>query len=99
MRRRDLIIFAGGAAAFRPFSALAQQPSKVWRMGFIAHGHEAFYDALFEGLKQLGYEEGKNLAVERRYAQGRADRFTEFATEMVQLKVDVVIVVTTPAAL
>jgi putative tryptophan/tyrosine transport system substrate-binding protein len=99
MRRRDFIIFAGGAAVFRPFSALAQQPSKVWRMGFIAHGHEAFYEALFEGLKQLGYEEGKNLVVERRYAQGRADRFTEFATEMVQLKVDVVIVVTTPAAL
>jgi hypothetical protein len=58
MRRRDFIIFAGGAAAFRPFSALAQQSSKVWRMGFIAHGHEAFYEALFEGLKQLGYEEG-----------------------------------------
>src|SRR6266481_7710276 len=68
-------------------------------MGFIAHGHERFYDALFEGLRELGYEEGRNLIVERRYAAGRAERFQEFAAEMVRLKVDVIIVVTTPAAL
>jgi putative ABC transport system substrate-binding protein len=54
---------------------------------------------LFEGLKELGYVEGQNLVVERRYAKGRAERFPEFAIEMVRLNVDVVIVVTTPAAL
>jgi len=73
MAQQLLTAFGGGIAApAAPLGSFAQQSSKVWRMGFIAHGHEAFYDALFEGLKQLGYEEGKNLAVERRYAQGRA---------------------------
>ena len=68
-------------------------------MGFIAHGHESFYDALFEGLREYGYEEGRNLMVERRYARGQVERFKEFAADMVRLNVDIVIVVTTPAAL
>ena len=89
----------GGAAVAWPLAAWAQQPGKVWRMGFIAHGHESFYDALFEGLREYGYEEGRNLIVERRYAQGQAERFKEFAAEMVRLNVDIIIVVTTPAAL
>ena len=54
---------------------------------------------MFEGLRELGYAEGKNLVVERRYAEGHAERFQEFAAEMVRLKVDVIIVTTTPAAL
>jgi putative ABC transport system substrate-binding protein len=88
---------SSGAAAW-PLGTLAQS-SKTWRMGFIAHGHESFYDALFEGLREYGYEEGRNLIVERRYAQGQAERFKEFAAEMVRLNVDIIIVVTTPAAL
>ena len=99
MRRRDFIKAAVGSAAIWPLSARAQQAAKVWRMGFIAHGHESFYDALFEGLREYGYEEGRNLIVERRYARGQAERFKEFAAEMVRLGVDVVVVVTTPAAL
>ena len=98
-RRREFITLLGGAAAGWPLAARAQQADKVWRMGFIAHGHESFYDALFEGLREYGYEEGRNLIVERRYAQGQAERFKEFAAEMVRLNVDVIIVVTTPAAL
>jgi putative ABC transport system substrate-binding protein len=98
MRRRDFIGLLGGAAAW-PVDALAQQAGKVWRMGFIAHGHEPFYDALFEGLREYGYDDGRNLIVERRYARGQAERFKEFAAEMVRLKVDIIIVVTTPAAL
>jgi putative ABC transport system substrate-binding protein len=54
---------------------------------------------LFEGLREYGYEEGRNLLVERRYARGQIERFKEFAAEMVRLNVDIVIVVTTPAAL
>jgi putative tryptophan/tyrosine transport system substrate-binding protein len=99
MRRRDFIKAVIGSAAVWPLMARAQQASKVWRMGFIAHGHEGFYDALFEGLGEYGYEEGRNLVVERRYARGRAELFKEFAAEMVRLNVDVVVVVTTPAAL
>jgi ABC-type uncharacterized transport system substrate-binding protein len=99
MRRREFMTLLAGAAAWPLAAARAQQPGKVWRMGFIAHGHEKFYDALFEGLREYGYEEGRNLIVERRYARGQAERFQEFAAEMVRLNVDIIIVVTTPAAL
>lgn len=99
MRRRDFIKAVVGSAAVWPLAARAQQAGKVWRIGFIAHGPESFYDALFEGLREYGYEEGRNLIVERRYARGKAERFKEFADEMVRLNVDVVVVVTTPAAL
>jgi putative tryptophan/tyrosine transport system substrate-binding protein len=98
MNRRDFIMLLGGAAAW-PVVARAQQPGKVWRIGFIAHVYERFYDPLFERLRELGYAEGHNLVVERRYAEGRVERFKEFAAEMVRVKVDVIIVVTTPAAL
>src|SRR6516164_8798015 len=98
VRRREFITLLGGVAAW-PVAARAQQAGNVWRMGFIAHGHESFYDALFEGLREYGYEEGRNLIVERRYARGQAERFKEFAAEMVRLNVDIIIVVTTPAAL
>ena len=98
MRRRALILALGAAAAL-PRSARAQHPDKIWRMGFLAHGHRRFYDAMFEALSELGYVEGRNLVVERRYAEGRAERFEEFATEMVRLKVDIIVVVTTPAGL
>jgi putative ABC transport system substrate-binding protein len=54
---------------------------------------------LFQGLRELGYNENQNLVVERRYAEGRPERFQGFAEEMVRLKVDIIIVVTTPAAL
>src|SRR6516225_8177010 len=98
MKRRTFIMLLCSATAW-PHDTLAQQRDKVWRMGFIAHGPEPFYDALFEGLRDYGYEEGRNLIVERRYARGQAERFKEFAAEMVRLNVDVVVVVTTPAAL
>ena len=99
MRRRDFIILVSGGVAAWPLGAPAQESGKIWRMGFIAQGYEPFYDALFEGLRGLGYAEGRNLTVERRYAEGHADRFPEFASEMVRLKVDIIIVTTTPAAL
>src|SRR6476659_5693558 len=99
MRRRDFIKIVAGSASGWPLATRSQQARNVWRIGFIAHGHEIFYDALFEGLREYGYEEGRNLIVERRYAGGPAERFKEFAAEMVRQNVDVVVVVTTPAAL
>jgi putative ABC transport system substrate-binding protein len=96
--RRGFIAALGGAAAW-PLVARAQASNRTWRMGFIARGPESFYDALFEGLRQLGYAEGQNLIVERRFGGDRTERFTEFAAEMVRLHVDIIIVVTTPAAL
>src|SRR6202011_6053760 len=82
MRRREFILVLGGAAAW-PLAARGQQSGKIWRAGFIAHRYESFYDGLFEGLHELGYVEGQNILFERRYAEGRAERFQEFAAEMV----------------
>jgi len=73
VKRRHFLRLFGGAAAALPLAVQAQQAGKIWRMGFIAHGHERFYDALFKGLQELGYVEGQNLIVERRYAEGRAE--------------------------
>jgi len=99
MKRRDFVALMSGVLASWSVPALAQDSRKIWRMGFLARGHESFYDALFEGLRDLGYEEGRNLIVERRYAGDRTELFQEFAAEMVRLNVDIVVVVTTPAAL
>jgi putative tryptophan/tyrosine transport system substrate-binding protein len=99
MRRREFITILNGAAAAWPLAAHAQQSGKIWRMEFIARGYETFYDALFDSLRELGYAEGQNLIVERRYAGDRTERFQEFAAEAVRQKVDIIIVVTTPAAL
>ena len=98
LQRREFITLLGGAAVASPFGALAQ--TRVWRIGFITHvANDAAYASLFERLRELGYVEGQNIIVERRYAEGRAERFKEFAAEMVRLKADVVITSTTPAAL
>jgi putative ABC transport system substrate-binding protein len=97
MKRRNFLILATGGIAAWPVRAIGDPSNKIWRMGFLAQGYEKFYDALFDGLKDLGYQEGRNLVVERRYAEGRAERFQEFAAEMVRLNVDVIIVSTTPA--
>src|ERR1035437_220136 len=99
MRRREIIIVIAGSAAEWPLVARAQQPGKKWLIGFIAHGPESMYDAFFEGLRELGYAEGQNIIIERRYAGGQPKRFQEFAREMVQLNADVIVTVTTPAVL
>src|SRR5205823_6953624 len=73
MRRRAFIAFLSGAAiAVSGATRAHQQSRKIWRMGFIAHGHEIFYDQLFESLREFGYVEGQNLVVERCYEIGRA---------------------------
>jgi ABC-type uncharacterized transport system substrate-binding protein len=84
-----------------PFAAEAQPPGKVYRIGYLdttptpAH----LWDALLDGLRERGYSEGRNLVFERRFSEGNAERFPEFAAEMVRLRVDLILVITTPAAL
>jgi putative ABC transport system substrate-binding protein len=98
--RRGFITLLGSAAVASPFAGWAQHAARVWRIGFVTHAaNDAAYASLFERLRELGYVEGQNIIVERRYAEGRAERFQEFAAEMVRLKADVVITSTTPAAL
>ncbi len=101
MDRRDtvLALLALGAA---PFAAEAQQAAKIARIGYLAgdlataaHLPEAFR----QGLRDLGYVEGRNLVIEYRSAEGKFERFPALAAELVALKVDVIVAPLTPAAL
>src|SRR5262249_58819970 len=85
MIRRHFIALVSAGMAVSALRAQAQQSDKVWRIGFIAHKHENFYEPLFGRLRELGYEGGRNLIVERRYAQGHADRFQELSGEVVRV--------------
>ena len=100
MNRRRFLRAVSAGLLVAPIAAEAQQTGKVWRIGFISVTHRAdAEDTFFRRLGELGYVEGQNLITERRYSEGRAERFSEFATELVRLKVDVIVVNTTPAAL
>ena len=102
MRRREFITFLGGTAVAWPLDALAQQTSKVWRIGMLdttSATHNPNVDAFRRELRQLGYVEGQNLIIEYRSGEGRIERFPELAVELVRLKVDVVVTRGTPAAL
>jgi putative ABC transport system substrate-binding protein len=81
-------------------SAQAQQPaSKIPRIGYLATGFpSAGSDALQQGLKELGYVEGESIIVERRSAEGKEERLANLAAELVQLKLDVIVVGGTAAA-
>jgi ABC-type uncharacterized transport system substrate-binding protein len=76
------------------FPAHAQQPKKVPRIGilFIGSRNQPHLESFKQGLGERGYTEGKNIALEYRYAEGRQDRLPELAAELVQLKVDVIVV-------
>ena len=84
-----------------PVSA-QQQAGKVWKIGVLVSTSRALNapreDNLWQGLRQLGYVEGRNLALEYRYADGQLDRLPELAAELVALNVDVVVVSGTRAA-
>jgi putative ABC transport system substrate-binding protein len=82
----------------------AQQPTKIPRIGILAPGFSAFpdsarYDSFRQGLRELGYIEGKNIFIEIRYAEGKQDKLSDFATELVKLKVDVIVTSTRPGVL
>jgi putative ABC transport system substrate-binding protein len=101
MRRREFITLLGGAAAW-PLAARAQSPAgKIYRLGILYPGKppEPLVDVLRERLKELGYREGHNIVYEYRWAEGKPDRFVELAKELVDLKVDVITTLTTPAAI
>jgi putative ABC transport system substrate-binding protein len=80
----------------------AQRPAKVYRIGVLAPGcppPSPTVDSFLQGLRDLGYVEGQNLAIEWRYSEGKAERFSDLATELADLKVDLIVAVSTPAAL
>src|SRR5436309_9881866 len=101
MKRREFISLLGGTAVVRPLAARAQQ-SKVARIGVLYIGladAESFKKELRDGLRELGYVEGQNIAFEFRSAEGRLDRLPALAAELVSLKVDVIVALYVPCAL
>ena len=85
------------------FPARAQQPERIPRIGYLGNSSAVlerdFVDAFRQGLRDLGYAEGHNILIEFRWAEGKYDRFPEFAAELVRLKADVLLTAGTPGAL
>jgi putative ABC transport system substrate-binding protein len=97
MKRRAFIAGLGGAAAW-PIVAWAQQGRKVYRLGILGVAPERNWDELLQGLQDLGYVDGQNLIVERRYSEGQAERWFDLVNELNGLKVDVIVVNTAALA-
>ena len=101
MRRRQFIAVLASTAAAWPFATGAQPTEKHPRIGMLLPGPPAPYpelDAFYQELRELGYAEGKNIAIDRVYAEWKPDRFPELAAELVRRKVDIIVVVSTSPA-
>jgi putative ABC transport system substrate-binding protein len=100
-RRGFITIFAGAAAW--PLAARAQQPAKLPTIGYLGPTTPAVENqrvaAFVQRLRELGWIEGRTIAIEYRWAEGRGERFTEIAAEFVRLKVDVIVTYATPPAI
>jgi putative ABC transport system substrate-binding protein len=103
MKRREFITMVGGAAATWPLAAHAQQSARLPIIGFLGSGTPATYGhwaaAFVQRLRELDRVEGRNIAIEYRWAEGRRERYPEIAAEFVRINVDVIIAVATPATL
>ena len=102
--RRKLIVAVGAGALGLPFASFAQSQSKVWRVGFLAprkiaiSESDTYYGPFRQGMRELGYVEGRNLIIEWRSAEGNNDRLPDLAAGLVNLKVDVIVAASSPAA-
>lgn len=102
MRRRDFMTLVAGASVVAwPSAAQAQQAVKMARIGYLASNlaNQGPLDAFRQGLRDLGYVEGRNVVIEYRDAQGKLDPLPALAAELVALKVDVIVASSTAAAL
>jgi putative ABC transport system substrate-binding protein len=102
MRRRDLVWLLGGTGIARPLAAAAQRATHptIGLMGSGSAAEQTQWTAAFvRRLRELGWSEGSNVAIEYRWAEGRAERFGEIAAEFVRLKVDVIVTHNTPPTL
>jgi putative ABC transport system substrate-binding protein len=95
MRRRDFITLLGGGVATWPLAAHAQQPAKLPTIGFLVSGtpssHGQWVAAFVRRLHEFGWIEGRTVAIEYRWAEGRTERAAEIAAEFVGRKVDVIV--------
>jgi len=103
MRRREFITLLGGAAAAWPLAASAQQSGKLATIGCLVPGtpssHGQWFAVFVQRLRELGWIEGRTVAVEYRWAEGRSERFAQIAAEFVKRKVDVIVTASTTAVL
>ena len=94
MRRREFITLLGGATAW-PLAARAQQPAKLPTIGFLGTATPSAWHqwtpAFVQRLRELGWIEGRTVAIEYRWAEGRDERYTEIVAELVRLRVDVIV--------
>lgn len=102
MRRRDFIVVLGGGTALWPLRVSAQQSQKIPRIGVLLPGGQAASsprtNAFLAGLRDLGYVEGRTIAIEWKWGDDRVDTFPERAAELVRSHVDVIVTGGTPAA-
>src|SRR6516225_109232 len=95
MKRREFMTLLGGAAATWPLAARAQQPAQLPTIGFLGASTPAIIGqwvaAFVQRLRELGWIEGRTIAIEYRWAEGRPERYAEIAAEFVRLKVDVIV--------
>src|SRR5262245_36258115 len=93
--RREFTTLLGGAAAAWPVAARAQQPAKLPTIGFLSTttpvGSRQWMPAFVQRLRELGWIEGRTVAIEYRWAEGRPERAAEIAAEFVRLKVDLIV--------
>jgi putative ABC transport system substrate-binding protein len=95
MRRREFITLLGGVAASWPLAARAQQAGKLPTIGFLGtttpSAQNQWTAAFVQRLRELGWIEGRTVAIEYRWGEGRNERFADIAAEFVRLKVDVIV--------
>jgi putative tryptophan/tyrosine transport system substrate-binding protein len=101
MRRRDLIVYVAGATALCPLAVVAQPAIPV--IGFLGNSTPALEAKLVgsfrDGLRDLGYEEGRNIRIEYRWAEGRYERLPQLIAELIAAKVAIIVTAGTPASL
>jgi putative tryptophan/tyrosine transport system substrate-binding protein len=103
IERRKFLATLSGAALAWPLAAHAQQPGRVWRIGVLETTsmelNAVNFKAFRQSLRDLGYIEEQNLVIEYRSAEGRGERFTDLAADLLRLNIDVIVTRGTPAAL
>ncbi len=98
MDRRAFISTLAGGLLATPLAVNAQQTGKVYRIGFLSPGPgpSSSTEAFRQGLRELGYVEGRNFIIEYRWAAGKVERLPELAKELVLLKVNIIVASSTP---
>jgi putative ABC transport system substrate-binding protein len=105
MQRRSFLTLLGTSAAAWPLAARAQQARKVWRIGFLAGATQPVpaqlgstaYAGFLQGMRELGYVEGRDFAMEWRFAEGRPELYPELAADLLRVNVDVIVLGTQSA--